>query len=153
MAADLGTWPPEQATVLVEVLQRAGITPQAKRTREGVTVTVEDAESDQAHATLVANMDTIARAARPSSSAESRRTRGTPQRRPSGSPRQGAGDADTPLITQRLGRFARPLAILLVALLIAAAPIPFGLRILVLVGAVLTIVWVLGREPDGDDEH
>lgn len=65
MAADLGTWPAEQATVLLEVLHTAGLHPEARRGRDGVHVTVPDAEGDRAHATLVAQMDTIARAARP----------------------------------------------------------------------------------------
>ncbi|MFP4148854.1 MAG: hypothetical protein ACLFS9_04440 [Nitriliruptoraceae bacterium] len=64
MAEDLGTWPPEQATVLLEVLGEAGLTPDAKRTRDGILVTVPDDQSDQAHRQLVANMDRIARAAR-----------------------------------------------------------------------------------------
>jgi hypothetical protein len=64
VAEDLGTWPPEQATVLLEVLGEAGLTPDAKRTREGILVTVPDEQSDEAHRQLVANMDRIARAAR-----------------------------------------------------------------------------------------
>ena len=64
MAEDLGTWPPEQATVLLEVLGEAGLTPDAKRTREGILVTVPDDQSDEAHRQLVSHMDRIARAAR-----------------------------------------------------------------------------------------
>ncbi len=153
MAEDLGTWPPEQATVLVEVLQQAGITPQAKRTREGIEVTVEDGDSDQAHATLVANMDTIARAARGSraQSAErgARRPRGTAPRKPAG----GGGGDERPLTAQRMSRFARPVAILVAALMLAAAPIPFPLRLLILAAAVIGIVWMLGREPDDDTDQ
>jgi hypothetical protein len=64
VAEDLGTWPPEQATVLLEVLGEAGLTPDAKRTREGILVTVPDDQSDEAHRQLVSHMDRIARAAR-----------------------------------------------------------------------------------------
>lgn len=65
MATDLGTWPAEQATVLLEVLQAGGLHPEARRTRGEVHVSVPEAEGDKAHATLVANMDRIASAARP----------------------------------------------------------------------------------------
>ncbi len=66
MSADLGTWPAEQATVLLEVLQAGGLHPDARRVRGEVHVTVPEDEGDKAHATLVANMDRIAQAARPS---------------------------------------------------------------------------------------
>jgi hypothetical protein len=149
LAEDLGTWPPEQATVLVEVLQKAGITPQAKRTREGIEVTVEDGDSDQAHATLVANMDAIARAARsPGPEAGRRRTR-TPAARQEPRGRDGG---ERQLTSQRMSRFARPVAMLIAALMLAAAPIPFPLRLLILAAAVLAIVWMLGREPDEDTD-
>jgi hypothetical protein len=147
LAEDLGTWPPEQATVLVEVLQQAGITPQAKRTREGIEVTVEDGDSDQAHATLVANMDAIARAARAPKPEGGRRRARPPAARPGAAPREGG---ERQLASQRMSRFARPIAILVAALMLAAAPIPFPLRLLILAAAVLGIVWMLGREPDGD---
>jgi lipase chaperone LimK len=39
VAEELGTWPAEQATVLLEVLQQAGLNPTATRTREGILVT------------------------------------------------------------------------------------------------------------------
>lgn len=149
MAQDLGTWPPEQATVLVEVLQQAGITPQAKRTREGIEVMVEDDDSDQAHATLVANMDTIARAARASKPEDCRRRgRGAVVRQG----RDRRQTPERPLTSQRMSRFARPIAILVVAMVLAAAPIPFPLRLVVIAAAVLGIVWMLGREPDEDGD-
>ena len=150
MAEDLGTWPAEQATVLVEVLQQAGITPQARRTREGVEVTVEDDDSDQAHATLVANMDRIAQAARPPQpQGGRRRPRGAGARQGSGE-RQGQGEGS--LTSQRMSRFTRPVAILVAALLLAAiVPLHPLMRVLILAGAVLAIVWFLGRdEEDGE---
>jgi hypothetical protein len=146
LAEDLGTWAPEQATVLVEVLQQAGITPQARRTREGIEVTVEDDDSDQAHATLVANMDRIARAARPVQ-AEGGRRRARPTG-PRPAPSRSGGQGERPLTSQRMSRFTRPLAILLAALLLATIPIPLPLRLLILAAAVLTIVWMLGKDPD-----
>lgn len=149
MAQDLGTWPPEQATVLVEVLQQAGITPQAKRTRDGIEVMVEDDDSDQAHATLVANMDTIARAARASKPEDGRRRgRGAVVRQD----KDRRETTERPLTSQRLSRFARPIAILVVAMVLAAAPIPFPLRLVIIAAAVLGIVWMLGREPDEDGD-
>ncbi len=63
MAKDLGTWPPEQATVLVQVLQGAGLAPDAKRKRAGIVVTVPDEQADVAVRTLAANMDAIAASA------------------------------------------------------------------------------------------
>lgn len=151
MAEDLGTWPPEQATVLVEVLQQSGIRPQARRTREGVEVTVDDGDSDQAHATLVANMDRIARAARPSQpDGGRRRPRPTGAQAPSA--RGSGGQADRPLTSQRMSRFTRPVAILLAALLLATVPIPLPLRLLILAAAVLAIVWLLGRDEDDEDD-
>lgn len=72
MAADLGTWPAEQATVLLEVLQAGGLHPDARRVRGEVHVTVPEDEGDKAHATLVANMDRIAQAARPTRSSGGR---------------------------------------------------------------------------------
>lgn len=149
MAEDLGTWPAEQATVLVEVLQQAGITPQARRTREGIEVTVEDGDSDQAHATLVANMDTIARAARPSRPEGGRRRARGSGSRPSSE--RGRQETQRPLASQRLSRYTRPVAILLAALLLATIPIPLPLRLLVLAAAVLTIVWLLGRDAEDSD--
>lgn len=96
MAADLGSWPAEQATVLLEVLHNAGLHPQATRSRGEVHVTVPDDEGDRANATLVAQMDTIAKAARPprggGASARGRRLRAVPDPEPSGRRRQRRGD-------------------------------------------------------------
>jgi hypothetical protein len=147
LAEDLGTWPAEQATVLVDALQQAGITPKARRTREGVEITVEDAKADEAHATLVANMDAIARAARSPVGESGRRRRGrtTPVR----------GDEqlkppERPLTAQRLIRFGRPLAILVAGLMIAAV-MPPPVRLVILMATVAAMVWLLGRESDHDD--
>jgi hypothetical protein len=75
VAKDLGTWPPEQATVLVQVLQRANLTPEAKRTRDGILVTVPDDQADVAVRALADNMDAIADAARSRAEARRRRAR------------------------------------------------------------------------------
>jgi hypothetical protein len=144
VAEDLGTWPPEQARVLLEALQKAGLSPKAKRTREGVSVTVEDAEADEAHRTLVANMDAIAQAARgPQPQRQRSRARQTgPQRRTPDEPR---------MASQRLGAMSRPLVILLVGLVLAAiAPAP--LRLPLVIATVAAIVYVIGRRPSSDDE-
>jgi hypothetical protein len=149
VAEDLGTWPPEQATVLVEVLQQAGLAPEAKRTREGIVVTVPDEQSDEAHRTLVANMDTIARAARPPTGAGGRRRRP----RPSVPTRASTATSESgKLGSERMLRLARPLGIVLLVLLLAAVVRqPF-----VIVLALGALVYVLGRQAQqrgegGDD--
>jgi hypothetical protein len=146
VAEDLGTWPPEQATVLVEALQQAGLAPEAKRTREGILVTVPDEQSDEAHRTLVANMDAIARAARPQAppGGRRRRPRPTPERRSTTSETEGGA-----LSSERMLRLARPIGLLLVALMLAAVvrnPI-------VIVLALAALVYWLGRQAQqrGDD--
>ncbi len=138
MAEDLGSWPPEQATVLLEVLTNAGLSPRARRTRQGVVVTVDDAEADKAHRTLVENMDAIARAARRQSGTGQARRRPT-QNAPSGEPSQ------RPLATQRLSALARPVGILLIGLMLAAIIPP--LRLPIVIFTVAAIVYVLGRQP------
>lgn len=152
VAEDLGTWPAEQATVLLDVLQKAGLSPQAKRSKGGVTVTVPEDQSDEAHRQLVANMDAIANAARrpkPSPGQRSRRPR----------PVKGADNAPetdpAQLASERLKRLAVPVAAIVIALLVFGTlgrvqPI---LAVLV-VGA---IIYILGRraqkrgEGDGPD--
>jgi len=112
----MGTWPPEQATVLLEVLSEAGLTPDAKRTREGVQVAVPDDQSDEAHRQLVANMDRIASAARQSKGAQ----RGSRKAREV----KGADNAEPKdqrqLASERMQRIARPLGLVLVGLLLFA---------------------------------
>ncbi len=116
MAEDMGTWPPEQATVLLEVLTEAGLQPEAKRTREGVLVTVPDEQSDDAHRQLVANMDRIASAARQP------KGQGNRARKPR--PVKGADNPQPKdqqqMASERLQRIARPLGLLLIGLLLFA---------------------------------
>lgn len=150
MAEDLGAWPPEQATVLLETLNRAGLTPQAKRTREGITVTVPDDQADEAQRQLVANMDAIARAARAEPKPPRRRSRRGTEHHPSAG---GRSDADErPLTSQRMLRIARPLSLVLVGLLLATV-VSGPLRLLVVVATVAGIVYLSGRQAqrDGDD--
>ncbi len=139
MAEDLGTWPPEQARVLLDALQQAGLSPKARRTREGIAVSVEDAEADEAHRTLVANMDAIAGAAR--SSQPRRPPRQSAARKSEGGPRQ--------LASQRLGSLSRPVLILLIGLILAVIIRPLALPIIVF--TIAALVYVLGRQSqDGD---
>ncbi len=144
MAEELGTWPAEQATVLLEVLQQAGLHPSAKRTRDGILVVVPDDESDEAHRQLVTNMDTIARAARPPAGPRGRKIR--PVKGADGDPRPTGT-----LASERMLGAGRPLILVLVALLALGA---IGLRNPVL--AILSIgalVYVLGKRAQerGDD--
>lgn len=142
MAADLGSWPAEQATVLLEVLQQSGLHPEAHRKRDGVHVTVPDEEGDKAHTTLVQHMDTIARAARPPAGP---RRRPREPRRPGPTTRGPATPAgDRPLSSERLRRLGNPLGILLVGLLISLAVPP--LRVIGPVITVAVLVYVLGKQ-------
>lgn len=149
MAEDLGTWPPEQATVLLEVLQKAGLTPQAKRAKGGITVTVPDDQSDEAHRQLVANMDTIANAAR----------RPRPAQPPRGRrPRPVKGADNTPernseqLASQRLRRIALIVAVIVITLIVLRFLAP--INPILAVGAVGALIYFLGRraQRQGGDE-
>jgi hypothetical protein len=146
VAKDLGTWPPEQATVLVQVLQRANLTPDAKRTREGISVTVPDDQADVAVRALAENMDTIADAARSRSEARRRRARET---RTGGAGRATSGGRDQ-LPTERLRGIARPIAILLVGLLVLSTVARVS-PVLALVGVGIGIYLLGRRVQDGED--
>lgn len=145
MAKDLGTWPPEQATVLVQVLQRARLNPSARRTKEGIVVTVPDEEGMVAMREMTDNMEAIADAAR--SRTEARRRRGREQRGRSAAP---AGRTDGPTLTsERLLGAARPLIILLVSLLVLSTLARVS-PVLALIG-VGAGVYLLGkRTQDGE---
>ena len=149
MAKDLGTWPPEQATVLVQVLQRANLTPEAQRTREGIVVTVPDHQADVAVRALADNMDAIADAARSRSEARRRRARearSTDGRRGAGGPAAGEGQ----LTSERMLGIARPLALLLVGLLVLSTVARVS-PVLALVGVGVGI-YLLGRRAQGDED-
>ncbi len=147
MAEDLGPWPPAQATVLLEVLKKAGLDPDAKRTREGIQVTVPDEQADDAHRILVANMDEIAQAARtPSKGRGTRPTEGRSrgQRSPSAS-------SDSSLPTERLTKLARPLGLLIVLLLVVGLAGPLRLPLLVIgVGALIYFIGKQAQRENGD---
>jgi len=146
VAEEIGTWPAEQATVLLEVLNKAGLSPEAKRTREGIVVTVPDDQAAEANRQLVANMDRIAQAAR-----QPRPSAGGQRRRPR--PVKGA-DAEhhsspQALASERLLRLARPLGLLIIAMLLFAV-IRHPLVVAVVLGA---LIYVVGKraQQDGDD--
>lgn len=138
MAEDLGSWPPEQATVLIEALTKAGLSPHAKRTRQGVVVSVDDSEAAEAHRTLLDNMDAIAQAARKPASKPRRPTRTG----------RASSDKPRPLASQRLTGMARPLGILLLGLIVATIAPP--LRLPVIIFTVAALVYVLGRQSPED---
>lgn len=149
MAEELGTWPPEQATVLLEVLQKAGLSPQAKRTRDGVLVTVADDESDEAHRQLVANMDAIARAARQPKSGGAR----SPGRRPrdvKGADNLDSSEQHRALTSERMARLARPLGIALIALLVIGTLGRF--QPIVAIFAVGALVYFVGKRAQARGE-
>lgn len=141
MAEDLGTWPPEQARVLLDALQQAGLSPKARRTREGISVTVDDEEADEAHRTLVANMDAIAQAARSKPQPRKPRARQERATRP--------GPADRPLISERLGAISRPVVILILGMFLALLIRPLALPIIVF--TIAALVYVLGKQSQGGD--
>jgi biopolymer transport protein ExbB/TolQ len=142
VAKDLGTWPSEQATVLVQVLQRANVTPETKRTREGIVVTVPDEQADVAVRALTDNMDAIADAAR--SRAEARRRRDRAQR---SSGRESVGSGGPQLTSERIRGAARPIAILLVGLLVLSTVARVS-PLLALLGVGFGI-YLLGRRAQG----
>ncbi len=138
----MGTWPPEQARVLLDALQSAGLSPKARRTREGISVTVEDAEADEAHRTLVANMDAIAQAARGQQAPRKERNR------PSG-PQKGGPSGERRMATERLGSLSRPLLILVIGAILALLIAP--LRLPIMIFTIAALVYVLGKQvQDGD---
>jgi len=145
VAKDLGTWPPEQATVLVQVLQRANLTPDARRTREGIVVTVPDEQADVAVRALADNMDAIADAARSRAEARRRRSREAKVRGPRGA----TPGPSTPLPTERLLGAARPIALLLVGLLVLSGVARVS-PVLALVGVGVGIYLLGRRAQDGE---
>lgn len=143
MAEDLGTWPPEQARVLLDALQQAGLSPKARRTREGISVTVEDAEADEAHRTLVANMDAIAQAAKGNQQQRKAKPRATGA--------QGDGSSKRPLASERLGSLSRPMMILVIGAVLALLIAP--LRLPIMIFTIAALVYVLGKQvQDGGDD-
>jgi hypothetical protein len=139
--------------VLVEVLQRAGLTPDAKRTREGVQVRVPDDQADQAHQILVANMDVIAQAARGTRTPRGSQDRGARRRaRPKGGSEGRKTDEGGPqLASEKLLRLAGPLGLLIVGLMLALVIRPLALPLLVF--TVAGVIYMLGKQTqrDGDD--
>ncbi|MFA9429248.1 hypothetical protein [Egicoccus sp. AB-alg2] len=149
MASDLGAWPAEQASVLLEVLQRDGLNPEARRTREGILVLVPDEQSDQAHQVLAANMDIIARAARPSGHGP--RTRSRPARRKAEPPpRRRRTDQDPSLTSERMLRIGPAIALFLITLLLAGL-VPGG-ALPILAAGVLASIWLLGKQTQRDQD-
>jgi hypothetical protein len=150
VAEDLGAWPAEQATVLVETLRKAGLSPQAKRTREGIAVSVPDDQAEEAQRQLVANMDAIASAARPEPKAQRKRTR---KQTTSSAYGRKVSDPDRPALTsQKMTRMARPMSLLLIGLLLAA--VLEQLRLLIVVATVAGVVYLIGKQTQregGDD--
>jgi hypothetical protein len=144
VAKDLGTWPAEQATVLVQVLQRARLNPTARRTKEGIVITVPDEEGAIAMREMTDNMEAIADAAR--SRSEARRRRSREQR--SGA-RGATSGAERPTLTsERLLGAARPLVILLVSLLVLSTVARIS-PVLALVGVGVGVYLLGKRTQDG----
>jgi len=146
VAKDLGTWPPEQATVLVQVLQHANVNPETRRTREGIAVTVPDSQADVAVRAISDNMDAIADAAR--SRAEARRRRARDQR--SRDARETGSSGDTALTSERLRGMARPIAVLLVGLLVLST-VARASPLLALLGVGVGVYLLGRRAQDGQD--
>ena len=130
--------------MLVQVLQRANLTPEAKRTREGIVVTVPDDQADVAVRALADNMDTIADAAR--SRAEARRRRARESR---GAQRGASAPGPGQLPTERLRGIARPIALLLVGLLVLSTVARVS-PVLALVGVGVGIYLLGRRTQDGE---
>ena len=151
MAEELGTWPAEQATVLLEVLQKAGLSPDAKRTRDGVLVTVPEDESDEAHRQLVANMDAIARAARQPKAGGQRPASRRP--RPVKGADNGEDRSQQQLGSERMMRAAKPLGLILLAVLVLGTVGRFMGPVvgILLVGALVYLIGKRAQQQGGDD--
>jgi hypothetical protein len=133
--------------VLVDVLQKAGLTPEAKRTREGVQVKVPDDQADQAHQILVANMDVIAQAARASHDRGGRR-----RSRPKGAePRRSGNAGDPPLASEKMLRLARPLGLLIIGLFLAMV-LRGPLTLPLIVATVAGVIYLIGKQTQRDGE-
>ena len=150
MASDLGAWPAEQASVLLEVLQRDGLTPEARRTREGILVLVPDEQSDQAHQVLAANMDVIARAARPAPGPGGRGRARPAGRRPEPQQRRRHADQNARLTSERMLRIGPAVALFLVTLLLAGL-VPVA-ALPILATGVLASIWLLGKQAQDDQD-
>lgn len=131
--------------MVVQVLQRANLTPEAKRTREGILVTVPDDQADVALRALADNMDAIADAAPARAEARRRRTRDS--RGPQQSRRDPGGSGQLP--TERLLGIARPLSILLISVLVLTTVARVSLP-LALVGVGIGIYLLGRRTQDGE---
>ena len=131
--------------MLVQVLQRANLTPDARRTREGIVVTVPDAQADVAVRALADNMDTIADAARSRTEARRRRAR---EARTVAHPGPGRA-TDGQLPTERLRAMARPIALLLVGLLVLSTVARVS-PVLALLGVGVGIYLLGRRVQDGE---
>jgi hypothetical protein len=143
VAKDLGTWPSEQATVLVQVLQRARLNPSARRTKEGIVITVPDEEGATAMREMTDNMEAIADAAR--SRNEARRRTRDERSRASGR----VGGSERPALTsERLLGAARPLVVLLVSLLVLSAVARVN-AVLALIGVGIGVYLLGKRTQDG----
>lgn len=140
MAGDLGAWPPAQATVLLEVLKKAGLDPQAKRTREGIQVTVPDEQLDDANRLLVANMDEIAQAARSPAGGRRRPRANEPRSRPAraSTTRTPSGDPG-----ERVNRIALPLGILLLVIVLTRFLPQVAFPLLVVATGV--VIYLIGK--------
>lgn len=155
MASDLGAWPAEQASVLLEVLQREGLTPEAKRTRDGIHVVVPDAQSDQAHQVLAGNMDAIASAARLGGPAGGR---GRPARRnapakAAKSPRRRKDEPGSPRLTSERLLRAGPAVVVFLSVLLVANLLPPAVTLPVLVVGVFAGIWLLGRQAQREHDE
>jgi hypothetical protein len=141
VAEELGTWSAEQALVLVDVLQRAGLHPAAKRVRDGVVVTVPDNEADEANRQLLNNMDAIARAAAKPVGGSSQKRRIRPVKgadNPSTDPRA--------LASERMAKLARPLGLVLIAMLLLGT-LRNPLVVLVVMGG---LIYLIGKRAQRD---
>lgn len=138
MAEDLGSWPPAQATTLVKVLRKAGVSPSTARDGATVRVTVPEEHADAANAAIAANMDTIARAAREAND----------RRREVAARKRTKADRPKPLVMERFARLGPLVGLLLVGVLVIAV-VPPGARTIVSVVAVVGVLWVAGSSGEG----
>lgn len=139
---DLGSWPPAQATTLVKVLRKSGVSPETSQDGATVRVTVPDEQAEAANAAIAANMDTIAKAARQANEA----------RQAAAERRKAKADRQPPLVMERFARMGPIVGLLLVAFLVVAI-VPGPLKTLFGIVAVVGVLWLAGRDSDGSSDH
>lgn len=145
MRADLGTWPNEQAEVLVRVLRDQGVDAAVDAEGARARVTVEAAHASRATTVMSAAMDQLAAAARRPASPHADDSHVTSAAEPTADDHE----EGPPLVMERFRRMA-PVIGVLVATMMVALMVPGWFKIVAIVVAVAGYVLLrVGGSADG----